>query len=73
MTERRMVIYREHSNWGGAVEYKSGWGPFKKIDHAPITHADSAAEVFAWLLERYPDRVIAYDPSVSERYRSGTL
>jgi hypothetical protein len=63
----RFVIYRDAYGWEGAIEFTTGrW--FKKTKHAPVTHAKTAEEVFAWLYARYPDRVIAHDPAVSERY-----
>ena len=65
---RRMVIYQDDYGWEGAGEFIVGRWPFRKVQHAPVTHADSAGEVFSWLLARYPDREIAYDPAVSERY-----
>jgi hypothetical protein len=68
MAKQRMVIYQDEFYWNGAVEFTQGRWPFKKVQHAPVTHANSAQEVFAWLLERYPDYVIALDPDVSLRY-----
>lgn len=69
----RFVIYRDDygtskTEWAGAAEYTvRGW--FKKeTHHAPVTHASTAEEVFAWLLKKYPSAVIAYDPAVSRRY-----
>jgi hypothetical protein len=64
----RFVIFHDNNGWMGAVEFEIGRWPFKKIKHAPVTHADSADEVFAWLMAEYPDREIAYDPAVSQRY-----
>lgn len=67
---RRMVIYKDKYGWDGAAEFTLGRWPFKKVNHAPVFHASTPEEVFAWLLQRYPHRVIAYDPSVSERYEA---
>ena len=65
----RFVIYRIGKRWEGAVEYPMGRWPFKRVQHAPVTHAATAEAVFAWLLERYPDREICLDPAVTERYK----
>jgi hypothetical protein len=64
----RLVIYKEGRTWYGAGEFTLGLWPFQRIEHAPITHADTAEEVFAWLRNGYPHRIIAYDPSVTKRY-----
>jgi hypothetical protein len=69
MTDR-FVIYQDAYGWSGAVEFSTGRWPFKTIRHAPVTHAETAEQVFAWLHAQYPDRVIALDPSVTERYRA---
>lgn len=66
----RLVIYQDEFSWSGAAEFTVGRWPFKKVQHAPITHADSAEEVFTWLLARYPYSVIIYDPAVTQRYAS---
>lgn len=67
----KFVIYQDNHGWVGAAEYVVGRWPFKKVQHAPVTHRDSATQVFAWLLAHYPDRVICLDPAVSRRYREG--
>jgi hypothetical protein len=66
MSKRRLVIYSDGYGWEGSLEITTGYWPFKKIQYAPITHADTALEVFTWLLEKYPYYVIAYHPAVSE-------
>jgi hypothetical protein len=69
MLERRFVIYQDNYGWNGAVEFTTGRWLFKKTQHAPVTHADTPEEVFSWLMDKYPDSVIAYDPAVTQRYR----
>ena len=70
----RLVIYQSGTrDWEGAVECETGRWPFKTVRHAPITHADTPELVFAWLRARYPHRVIAYDPAVTERYTGISL
>lgn len=64
----KFVIYRDKYGWEGAGEFKTGRWPFRKIQHAPVTHAGTAEEVFAWLFKKYPGHVIAYEPSLTERY-----
>ena len=65
----RFVIFQGDYGWVGAVEFTLGRWPFRKVGHAPVTSGKTADEVFSWLLARYPDRVIALDPAVSERYQ----
>lgn len=64
----KMVIYHDGISWVGAGEFLTGRWPFRKVNHAPVTHAYSAQEVFSWLLNKYPDRVISLEPSLSQYY-----